>query len=569
MADEVLLLNFQGEDGATGWVDEAQDLEPWGVYADPCEIDTDQHYTGVSSLLMVDGEVVYQVPGITSTNVLYKAIFRYTGASIDFGTYLQCYPADKYGEGGFLFLNIAGNDEDGIYWDAYFIDREETEVFNIHGGPITCDPDTWHEMDLKVLGRTVTVLLDSVEIHSADSDIDDPIADAGIIMFGNGIAGSLWMGAIAVGPNPYAGESILVPSTSMQLMSLAPAYNVFAVPSASMTLVSHAPMRCAQIPAADARLIAIAPDFGVLSCSVPAAAATLMPQNPSSVWSIPRDRLAGAVRIYILGLSDRDGITGTQISGEAISGVQSSLAHGYVIPGTVSMTGYVLTSEKLLAPWYAQDDGAGRMTGPGGVYLGTIDYETGAYHVGLGAFIFGPTTASYQYRADDVATPCDIEIPMSSFQLRLRNGDPTYLSCVIPNSLAYADVIQALSGGQISIRAGYQLANGDRQLEQIVWVDFESLAIDRGDRSDSATLVGHKTMTYTSPKEREISGVSYYGLQADGTRRLRAPVDAFLRPGDTVIYNNGQGEDSFVVGEIEYIVDTKLAYMEVTEEAGA
>ena len=44
MANEVLILNFEGADGAPSWTEEAQGLEP--AIHDNCELDTAQHYAG-------------------------------------------------------------------------------------------------------------------------------------------------------------------------------------------------------------------------------------------------------------------------------------------------------------------------------------------------------------------------------------------------------------------------------------------------------------------------------------------------------------------------------------------
>ena len=164
--------------------------------------------------------------------------------------------------------------------------------------------------------------------------------------------------------------------------------------------------------------------------------------------------------------------------------------------------------------------------------------------------------------ADGVA---DVVIPISSFQATLRNGDPSYLACVIPNSTDWEAAVTARPNGEIVIQKGYRLADGSTNLEEIARVDFETVRIDRGARNDSATIVGHKTVTATAPKEWAVQGVSYYALQADGKRRIRAAMDLFLRPGDVVIYGAGDA-DSFIVGRISYFVYVNWAVMEVSEE---
>ena len=158
----------------------------------------------------------------------------------------------------------------------------------------------------------------------------------------------------------------------------------------------------------------------------------------------------------------------------------------------------------------------------------------------------------------------DLFIPISSFQARIRNGEPSYLSCVIPNPSEYSDEIAARSNGEIIIQKGYRLQDGSINMAEIVRVDYETLALDIGARSASGTIVGHKTVTASAAKEWTVQGVSFYGLQHDGKRRIRAAMDLFLHPGDIVIYGAGD-DDSFTVGSITYIVNTRDGLMEVTE----
>ena len=58
--------------------------------------------------------------------------------------------------------------------------------------------------------------------------------------------------------------------------------------------------------------------------------------------------------------------------------------------------------------------------------------------------------------------------------------------------------------------------------------------------------------------------MTFFGMTTDGKRRIRTTPDLFLQPGDTVIYGP-DGNDSFVAGQITYLVDTTQAWMEVME----
>ncbi|MCK9362150.1 MAG: hypothetical protein M0P74_00885 [Syntrophales bacterium] len=160
----------------------------------------------------------------------------------------------------------------------------------------------------------------------------------------------------------------------------------------------------------------------------------------------------------------------------------------------------------------------------------------------------------------------DVILPISSFQARARDGEPSYLSCVVPDSLSNEAAILARTNGEIIIQKGVRLHDGTEQMEELMRVDYEDVQIHRGAYSDSAIIGGHKTVTSSAPKEWAVSGVSFYGLQSDGKRSIRANMDLFLRPGDTCIYGNG-GNDYFTVGMITYWVSAVPAtfYMEVQE----
>lgn len=95
-------------------------------------------------------------------------------------------------------------------------------------------------------------------------------------------------------------------------------------------------------------------------------------------------------------------------------------------------------------------------------------------------------------------------------------------------------------------------------------MDFESVRIDQGSKSASATISGHKTISSSSVKTITVEGVSYYCLQADGKRRVRALLDLFLRIGDTCVYGTGTS-DYLTVGYITYTVSVNQTIMEVTE----
>jgi hypothetical protein len=154
----------------------------------------------------------------------------------------------------------------------------------------------------------------------------------------------------------------------------------------------------------------------------------------------------------------------------------------------------------------------------------------------------------------------DIEIPISSFQTRLRNGDPTYLSVVVPGR-EYIDAVNARPNGEMIIEMAYRVDGAVQYREPIVKVDLEDIRIDEGPTSTSVTLTGHRTESYSS-RTVILQGVAYKST-IDGLIRVRASIDLFLRPGNTVV----AGDDTFVCNLITCRVGENYQYMEIQEAA--
>jgi hypothetical protein len=155
----------------------------------------------------------------------------------------------------------------------------------------------------------------------------------------------------------------------------------------------------------------------------------------------------------------------------------------------------------------------------------------------------------------------DLELPISTFQARLRDGTPAYLQVTVPNGSAYIDEVQARTTGEIVVEKGLQFASGYTQYEELSRVDFDSLAYGRGPFNYTMTLSGNKTTTNTAPKTVTLTDVSGVSLQANGNRRVRCGVDFFARPGDTVEWES----TSMTAGLITITVGRGTAYTDITE----
>lgn len=159
--------------------------------------------------------------------------------------------------------------------------------------------------------------------------------------------------------------------------------------------------------------------------------------------------------------------------------------------------------------------------------------------------------------ADDGET--DAVIPISSFSIRRRNGDGSYLSVVIP-SLAYSTDITLRPNGDMKLEVAYLIANIEVLRETLIVVDLETVRTDEGAKSQSITLDGHRDESFggqiCTPR-----GVSYKSC-TDSKWLVRCLPDPYLRPGDTIRVD---GVDLFDCDMVSMYASESYASMEVSE----
>lgn len=161
-----------------------------------------------------------------------------------------------------------------------------------------------------------------------------------------------------------------------------------------------------------------------------------------------------------------------------------------------------------------------------------------------------------------ICTLDGIRLPMSSFQARLRDGQPTYFGAVVPMVEGLVEDIQDRTGGVLTLHSGVLTATGREILEPMVVTTMHSVRYDKGARSGSITVVGYVTETTTTSKVVEISGISTIGLQAEGGKRnVRCEPSFFLRPGDVATW----GDEQMIVGMIALTINPRSATMDLTE----
>ena len=155
----------------------------------------------------------------------------------------------------------------------------------------------------------------------------------------------------------------------------------------------------------------------------------------------------------------------------------------------------------------------------------------------------------------------DIELPISSFQTRLRNDGISSISCVLKGADAYIDAIAARDVGLIKIYREYVLSDGSVSSYLMAKGTFETLDLQSGGRAGTTgTITAMGNFTPSTNETIALTHPTYYARQSN-KRRYRCAINPNLRPGDTALIN----EDSLVVNEIIYVIDVTTATMEIAE----
>lgn len=147
----------------------------------------------------------------------------------------------------------------------------------------------------------------------------------------------------------------------------------------------------------------------------------------------------------------------------------------------------------------------------------------------------------------------DLVIPISSFTARIREGSPSYLQIVVPDYQTYADDIldRTTHCRNCQLVVSKILDRDTDSPSEVLRVDFENLRLDRGSKSQSIFLVGHRTFYNPAAKTVTLLDVDYIRTGIDvetGTdNRLRFTTYVNVTAGDTINYAIGDDSYSFEV----------------------
>ena len=179
-----------------------------------------------------------------------------------------------------------------------------------------------------------------------------------------------------------------------------------------------------------------------------------------------------------------------------------------------------------------------------------------------GNAVWSPVVTAVHYRLTlRAAGFADLELPMKSFQSRLRHGTPSYLEVVVPGYLDFIDSVTDRAAGELVVEMGTRKTDGTTSVIEVARVDLETPRYDRGSGSTTGTLTGHQTNTYNSPKTVVIPDHDLELISKSGSNRIRCKVIDDLFPRDTVV----AGGLTFDATLVQRIVGTDQAYMEISD----
>ena len=155
----------------------------------------------------------------------------------------------------------------------------------------------------------------------------------------------------------------------------------------------------------------------------------------------------------------------------------------------------------------------------------------------------------------------DVDLPVSSIQMRRVSGRPSYVQVVVPNSLKWGDAVTNRPNGEMIVYRAWLKSDGSLEKHEVQRANQDTIRTDWGARSGKITLTGYKQTTYQNPTTINIGKVSYENI-SDGKTLIRTLPNHELNPLDTIQYGEGS---SFQVDLISYWISASTQQMEVSE----
>jgi hypothetical protein len=167
---EIFKCNFDGMDGATTWIEEAQGLIPDNL--ENVEIDTAQYYSGSASLRFSDNSYVNYWDFLFPNNFIYSIRFLIPSGSA------LWYFEPLYTNGFYPRINCYYYYSLGVLKLVLYVNGNESILVN-SDTVTTISYDVWHEFKITVFGSGREILI----------TIDDDVVGSGIALSDNAFEG--------------------------------------------------------------------------------------------------------------------------------------------------------------------------------------------------------------------------------------------------------------------------------------------------------------------------------------------------------------------------------------------
>ena len=147
-----------------------------------------------------------------------------------------------------------------------------------------------------------------------------------------------------------------------------------------------------------------------------------------------------------------------------------------------------------------------------------------------------------------------IQIPISSWQATLQIGRQSYLQAVIPAAIQYLGALSSRQGSEQFIVYRSNIVQGAEVNTEMARAPLSQVIINQGSSRATVTVSGYGDLPddLASSVVVPLTGIRTISQTIGGNTRIRADIDWFLRPGQTV---TGAGL-SITASYINYFVPT-------------
>jgi hypothetical protein len=209
-SEPIFLLNFEGEEGSTTWIEEIQGLQPDYAWTQDATIDTSKYYSGTSCLKLGSGggEIDYIVPNIGSDFTIYTYMF--INSDIDNDINIICL-VDQDGAAAVGIYLTSYNSITEIAGIGLYGRDNNTDLFNTYYTDVSLPINTWNKFECIVSGSELVVKINDSVLTSYTSSVVDPFLGLDYFYIYNGSSYSVYFDKINMESTSTSSSSTFIP----------------------------------------------------------------------------------------------------------------------------------------------------------------------------------------------------------------------------------------------------------------------------------------------------------------------------------------------------------------------